>query len=63
MWRIRAQEGHGFMATVDQNRHYAAECLRLARKTENVAEKDLLLQMAEGWRQLAERAEKEEHNS
>jgi hypothetical protein len=51
------------MATSQQYRHYAAECVRLARKTGNVAEKGLLLQMAEGWRQLAERAEQEEKKS
>jgi hypothetical protein len=46
------------MGTANDYRHYAAECVRLAQKTDNLREKDLMLQMAEHWRQLAERAEK-----
>jgi hypothetical protein len=38
-------------------RQYAAECVRLARQPENSGSRDLLLQMAEHWRQLAERTE------
>jgi len=45
------------MTTADQYRHYAAECLRLARQAQKTIEKSLLLQMAEHWRQLADRAE------
>ncbi len=48
------------MTTAEQYRHYAAECVRLARQSESVVEKDLLLQMAEQWRKLAERAEQYE---
>jgi len=47
------------MATAEQCRYYAAECVRLARNSDSPVEKGLLLQMAERWRELAERAEKE----
>ena len=36
---------------------YASECLRLAQQARASQEKDLLLQMAETWRKLAERTE------
>jgi hypothetical protein len=56
--RIRLREARdGFMGKVEQYRHYAAECLRLAQQTSVAAEKDTLLGMAEAWRRLAERAE------
>jgi hypothetical protein len=48
------------VATGDQSkryRHYASECLRLAQLAPNSQKKDLLLQMAETWRRLAEQAE------
>jgi hypothetical protein len=48
------------VATADQSkryRRYASECLRLAQLAPNSQKKDLLLQMAETWRQLAEQAE------
>jgi hypothetical protein len=38
-------------------RHYASECLRLAQLAPISQKKDLLLQMAETWRRLAEQAE------
>ena len=44
------------MRAAERYRHYAAECVRLARNADNLAEKDLLLQMAEHWRLMAERA-------
>jgi hypothetical protein len=50
------------MMAADRYWHYAAECIRLARKTDNPAEKDLLLQMAEHWRRMADHAEVEEAN-
>jgi hypothetical protein len=40
----------------EQYRRYAAECVRLASHTDDALEKGVLLQMAEHWRQLAERA-------
>jgi hypothetical protein len=46
------------MVLADRYRHYAAECVRLARRTADTAERDVLLRMAETWRRLAERAEK-----
>ena len=46
-----------------QYRRYAAECLQLANSRDDVREKAMLLQMAEQWRQLAERAEREERPS
>jgi hypothetical protein len=48
------------VATGDQStryRHYASECLRLAQLAPSSQKKDLLLQMAETWRRLAEQAE------
>jgi hypothetical protein len=46
------------MARVDDYRRYAAECIRVAQQTENQRDKLVLLQMAETWRRLAERAGK-----
>jgi len=45
------------MAKADEYRRYASECVRLAQHTSGTAEKALLLQMAETWRRLAERAD------
>jgi hypothetical protein len=48
------------VATGDQSeryRHHASECLRLAQLAPTSLKKDLLLQMAETWRRLAEQAE------
>ena len=49
--------GNFRMSRAGQYRRYAAECLRLATSSDDVREKAVLLQMAEQWRQLAERAE------
>jgi len=46
------------MPTAEQYRRYAAECVRLAQKNKDREEKDMLLQMAQGWRVLAQRAER-----
>jgi hypothetical protein len=51
------------MSRAGQYRRYAAECLRLATSSDDVREKAVLLQMAEQWRQLAERAETKERES
>jgi hypothetical protein len=56
--------GHGIfwgwaMAIPDQARRceqYARDCLRLAKRTSSTSEKELLVQMAETWRRLAEQA-------
>jgi len=45
------------MGRAEQYRHYAAECIRLARQSQHPAEKDTLLSMAAAWRRLAEHAE------
>jgi hypothetical protein len=41
----------------DEFRRLAAECLRLAQLAKERADKLLLLQMAESYRQIAERSE------
>jgi hypothetical protein len=46
------------MGKVDQYRHYAAECFRLAQQSQNPSEKDMLLSMAAAWHRLAEHAER-----
>lgn len=51
------------MNRAGQYRRYAAECLRLATSTDDVREKAALLEMAEQWRQLAERAEMKEREA
>jgi hypothetical protein len=55
-----AGRGRDLMARAERYRLYAAECVRLARKSDSVAEKYVLLQMAEHWRRLAQCAEKDE---
>lgn len=47
------------MSLTEEYRGYAAECVRLAMVRENADDKALLLQMAEQWRELAERLKKE----
>jgi hypothetical protein len=46
------------MASVEEYRRHAAECLSLARIAEGADDKSRLLQMAEAWRDLAERLER-----
>jgi hypothetical protein len=48
------------MSLADQYRRHAAECVRLAQLINDPAEKALLLQMAETWKRVAERAEARE---
>jgi hypothetical protein len=45
------------MASADQYRRYAAECIRVAQQATDPTDKLVLLQMAETWRRLAERAD------
>ena len=45
------------MALADQYKRRAAECVRMAERTENAEDKTLLLQMAQTWMRLAEKAE------
>jgi hypothetical protein len=48
------------MTAADTYRRYAAECVSMSQRRENVRDKALLLQMATMWLQLAEFAEKNE---
>jgi hypothetical protein len=50
------------MTVVDIYRRYAAECVDMSRRRENVNDKALLLQMATMWLLLAELAELAERN-
>jgi len=43
------------MARADQYRQYATECLRVAQQTNNPSDKAMMLEMAQKWRELAER--------
>ena len=45
------------MARADEYRRHAAECLRVAQRVTNPNDKALLIQMAENWRELAEKFE------
>jgi len=52
-----ADSGIGFMALADQYKRRAAECVRMAERSENADDKAMLLQMAQTWMRLAEKAE------
>jgi hypothetical protein len=43
------------MARADEYRRHAAECLRVAQRVSDPNDKALLIQMAERWRELAEK--------
>jgi hypothetical protein len=45
------------MSWAERYRGYAAECVRLAQHSPNPADKALLVEMAESWIRMAERAE------
>ena len=45
------------MASADDYRRYAAECVALAQRMSDPAEKAVLLQMAQAWHELAEKQE------
>ncbi len=45
------------MASADDYRRHAAECIRLARNIESQRDKALLLAMADAWRRLAKQVE------
>jgi hypothetical protein len=47
--------GFSRMATVEEYLRYAAECVALAQKAELPEERARLLQMAQAWRDLADR--------
>jgi Tfp pilus assembly protein PilX len=44
------------MASTDDYKRLAAECLRIARESQNPNDRAMLLRMAEAWIRLAERA-------
>jgi hypothetical protein len=48
------------MPAADTYRRYAAECVSMSQRRENVRDKALLLQMATMWLKLAELAERNE---
>lgn len=45
------------MASADDYRRYAAECVALAQRMSDPADKAHMLQMAQAWRELAEKHE------
>jgi hypothetical protein len=47
------------MACVVEYRQYAAELIRIAQQTQNSNDKATLLDMAQRWRELAEKVETE----
>jgi len=47
------------MARAEEYRRYAAECIRVAQQASNTDDKTLLLEMAQRWRELAERVERQ----
>jgi hypothetical protein len=48
------------MASVDDYLQYAEQCVALASKTSNPADKARLLQMAQAWRDLPEKRDMED---
>jgi hypothetical protein len=48
------------MAVEDDYRRYAAECLALAKTASDPNDKARLLQMAQAWRDLADKRERNE---
>ena len=48
----------GVMSLADRYRQFATDCVRAAHDSSDPGDRALLLEMAEAWRQLAERAGK-----
>jgi len=48
------------MARAEEYRRYAAECIRVAQQIQNPSDKAMLLDMAQKWRELAEKVESKE---
>jgi hypothetical protein len=48
-------EGYPRMASVDEYLQYAKQCVALAAKSSNAADRARLLQMAQAWRDLSEK--------
>jgi hypothetical protein len=53
-----SDSGGAFMARAEEYRRYAAECVRVAQDTADPKDKALLLEMAQRWLELAERAQR-----
>ena len=51
------------MDRAEEYRRYAAECLRVAHQSNDPNDKSLLLEMAQRWRELAERVERRDGDS
>jgi hypothetical protein len=51
------------MASADRYRQFAEKCVRVAQQTSNPNDKALLLQMADVWRRLAEKAVRADEGS
>ena len=51
------------MTSADLYRRYAADCIRVAQQINNATDKATLLQMAEIWRNMAERIEKNQKSA
>ena len=49
--------GPGRMALVEEYLRYAEQCIALAARSSNAADKARLLQMAQAWRELAAKRE------
>jgi len=47
------------MARADEYRRYAAECVRVAQTSGNPNDKKMMLEMAQKWRELAEKVERQ----
>ena len=54
---IRDGRESGCMSPAETYRRYGAECLELAQRASSPEDRAHLLQMAQHWRQLAEKAE------
>jgi hypothetical protein len=50
----------GGMARAEEYRRYAAECVRVAQSTSNPNDKQMMLEMAQKWRDLAEKVERKD---
>ena len=48
------------MGRADEYRRYAAECVRVAQTTSNPNDKQMMLEMAQKWRELAEKVERKD---
>jgi len=57
---IEILEGYPRMASVDEYLQHAEQCVALAAKSRNPADKARLLQMAQAWRDLAEKRDSEQ---